>query len=249
MDAFLSSLDFAGIQRLIFSEIRGTIIELSANRDWAAFLLVLPMGIVFGAVHAVMPGHGKAMLGTYVVGSTANMGKALLVAFALAATHVVSAMLIALLAIPLVSALPWSAGRAPLLEMLSCALLGSIGCWMLVRGATRRNEPGQTKRHVLTGLFAGLIPCPLTLFTVTYCVSRGVPIAGVMFAVAMLAGILVTLSLVAAAAVAGRTVLVRLMSAYPGGLHTGSVILEAASGAVLIALAIALFPPDALSLL
>jgi len=234
--------EFATIQRGIFSEIRDTIIALSADGDWTAFALVLPMGIVFGAVHALMPGHGKAMLGTYLIGSTAGMGRAILVAFALSATHVISALLIALFSIPIVSSLPWSLGRAPVLEMVSCGLLAALGCWMILRAFWRNSGTGHESQHMIAGFSAGLIPCPLTLFTATFCISRGVPLAGVMFAGTMLTGILITLSAVAVASVFGRAVLLRAVAANSGAFAAGRVLLEALSGGVLILLAVLLYP-------
>ncbi|TIM37420.1 MAG: hypothetical protein E5Y56_33685, partial [Mesorhizobium sp.] len=39
------------------------------------------------------------------------------------------------------------------------------------------------------GFMAGLIPCPLTLFVMTFAIVRGVPEAGIAFAVTMMAGV------------------------------------------------------------
>jgi nickel/cobalt transporter (NicO) family protein len=39
------------------------------------------------------------------------------------------------------------------------------------------------------GFFAGLIPCPLTLFVMSLATARGAPAAGLVFAVAMMAGV------------------------------------------------------------
>jgi len=94
---------------------------------------------------------------------------------------------------------------------------------------------------MIAGFSAGLIPCPLTLFTATFCISRGVPLAGVMFAGTMLTGILITLSAVAVASVFGRTVLLRAVSANSGAFAAGRVLLEALSGGVLILLAVLLY--------
>jgi cation diffusion facilitator family transporter len=38
-------------------------------RNWATLVSVLPLGIVFGAIHALIPGHGKSVLASYLVGS------------------------------------------------------------------------------------------------------------------------------------------------------------------------------------
>lgn len=57
-------------QREIYLALAGQIKLLSTNGDWAAFLGFLPMGVVFGAAHALTPGHSKAILATYLTGST-----------------------------------------------------------------------------------------------------------------------------------------------------------------------------------
>ncbi|TIW69718.1 MAG: ABC transporter permease, partial [Mesorhizobium sp.] len=72
----------------------------------------------------------------------------------------------------------------PALETLSRGLLGLIGVWIIWRALR-----GRHRHHVhegeAVGFMAGLIPCPLTLFVMTYAISRGIPWAGLVFAVAM----------------------------------------------------------------
>lgn len=46
------------------------------------------MGIAFGAAKALTPGHSKAVLATYLTGSTATLPRALVVSLALAFRHV-----------------------------------------------------------------------------------------------------------------------------------------------------------------
>jgi ABC-type nickel/cobalt efflux system permease component RcnA len=89
------------IQRDIYMTFAGHIKEFAAGGGWASFLAFLPMGIVFGAVHAMTPGHSKSVLATYLAGSSMKAHRALLVSLALSFTHVTTAVLIALLALPL----------------------------------------------------------------------------------------------------------------------------------------------------
>lgn len=64
------------------------------------------------------------------------------------------------------------------------------------------------------GVAAGLIPCPLTLFVMTYAAARGVTLAGIGFAVLAMLGVALVLGVVAlAAATLGRSVLVLSRSA------------------------------------
>ncbi|MCP5978460.1 hypothetical protein NL364_28635, partial [Klebsiella pneumoniae] len=89
-------------------------------------IVYLPMGILFGAAHALTPGHSKTILATYLAGSRLGMLRGLGVSLALSFTHVLMSVLIALLALPLISASLGSVGRAPVLEDVSRALLGVI---------------------------------------------------------------------------------------------------------------------------
>lgn len=44
----------------------------AGDGSWSAFLAFLPMGITFGAIHAMTPGHSKILLATYVTGSSSS---------------------------------------------------------------------------------------------------------------------------------------------------------------------------------
>ena len=188
-------LTLVEIQRTIYTALSEQIKLLSAEGDWLAFLAFLPMGIFFGAVHALTPGHSKAVLATYLAGSEARIARGLLVSLTLSFTHVTIAVLIAVFSLPLVSIALGSVGRAPLLEDISRGLLGLIGLWMLWRALSH----GRHHKHEgeAVGVLAGLIPCPLTLFVMTFAIARGVPAAGILFAGTMVIGVALTLSAVA----------------------------------------------------
>jgi nickel/cobalt exporter len=85
---------------------------------------------------------------------------------------------------------------------------------------------------------AGLIPCPLTLFVTTFAISRGVPEAGIAFAVTMMAGVALTLSAVALITVFFRIQLVRLLESRPKLIEALTRSMEAVAGAILVAIAL-----------
>lgn len=108
--------------------------SFAATGDWSQLAVYLPMGILFGAVHALTPGHGKAVLATYLAGSTASVSRALATSLALSFTHVRMSVLIVLLSLPLIRfGFGAEAGRAPALEHISRGLLVAVGIWMIVR--------------------------------------------------------------------------------------------------------------------
>jgi ABC-type nickel/cobalt efflux system permease component RcnA len=225
-------MDLYAAQRWVYASLTSQLTEFAHTRSWAALAVVLPLGIMFGAVHALTPGHGKSVLASYLVGARLAVLRSLAVAGALALTHVGSAVVLALLAAPLITRTLGGAGRAPLLEMLSWSLLAAVGLWLLLRAMRRR--PHLHHEGVMVGVMAGLIPCPLTLFVMLYALARGVTAAGLAFAAAVLAGIAITLGAVALAAVLARDGLLRLLARHGTSIEKLARALDAVSGALLL---------------
>ncbi|MDF2688576.1 MAG: hypothetical protein K0Q80_1541 [Microvirga sp.] len=57
------------VQGWIRLSITADLNAFAVNRDWASLVLILPLGIAFGAVHTLTPGHGKTVLASSLVGS------------------------------------------------------------------------------------------------------------------------------------------------------------------------------------
>ncbi|MER9417291.1 sulfite exporter TauE/SafE family protein [Mesorhizobium sp. M0306] len=223
-------------QRTIYLTLGEQIKLLAAGGNLLAFVAFLPMGVVFGAAHALTPGHSKAVLATYLAGSDAKVSRGLLVSVTLSFTHVTIAVLIAALSLPLVSIALGSVGRAPLLEHISRGLLGLIGVWMLWRALSHSHHHRHEGEAV--GVMAGLIPCPLTLFAMTFAISRGVPAAGVLFAITMMVGVALTLSCVAVLSILFRERLVQFFARQPRLFETISRAIEGAAGLALAGVAV-----------
>lgn len=222
-------------QRWIYAALSADLTAFAATRDWWALVTVLPVGIVFGAVHALTPGHGKALLASYLVGSRLALLRATAIASVQALTHVGSAVILALVAAPLVTRTLGGVGRAPTLEWLSRGLLIAIGAWLVIRALRGHNHP--QGEGLAVGVVAGLVPCPLTLFAMFFALSRGVPEAGLTFAFAMMIGVALTLSVVALVTVLARDWVVGFTARHGASLHSLSRFLDGASGALLIVIA------------
>jgi nickel/cobalt transporter (NicO) family protein len=234
MDAGMEFL--IAIQGWIRQSITADLNAFAATRDWAALALVLPLGITFGAVHALTPGHGKTVLASYLVGSRLAFLRGLGVAGALAVTHVGLAVIIALTAAPLITRTLGGAGQAPLLEALSRGILGLIGLWFLFRAV--RGQSHQHREGLMVGVIAGLIPCPLTLFAMFLALARGVPEAGLTFALAMMTGVGLTLAAVAALVILSRDWFVGVVTTHGASMQRMSRLLEGLTGAALVAIGI-----------
>lgn len=225
-------------QREIYLALSQHIQAFASGGGWSSFLLYLPAAIAFGAAHGLTPGHGKVILATYMVGSPLGVMRGLAVSVLASFTHVFASVAIALLALPLVSMSLGGAGKAPLLHGLSRGILLAIGAWMLYRALWHRRHHHVTSEGATVGFTAGIVPCPLTLFVMTFAIGRGVPQAGIAFACAMMMGIATVLATVAVAAVLFRKWLVRLVETKGHYLDGATRIFEALSGIVLITIAI-----------
>ncbi len=230
--------DIFTLQREIYQAFADQIRAFAAGGGWGAFLAYLPMGVLFGAVHALTPGHSKAVLATYVAGNPLSLARGLAVSMVLSFTHVTMAVLIALLSLPLVSIALGSVGRAPLLEDVSRGLLGLIGLWMLYRAFRHKLHGHDHGEGAIVGFMAGLVPCPLTLFVMTFAISRGVPEAGIAFAITMMVGVGLVLSLVAAGTVLARQRVTHLIENQPVLLVRLTRAVEGIAGLILIAIAL-----------
>lgn len=90
---------------------------------------------------------------------------------------------------------------------------------------------------IAAGVSAGLIPCPLTLFVMTFAISRDVPEAGVAFAAVMMMGVAIVLGSVALAAVIFRQQLLRLLKTRPGAVDTATRAIQVVAGLFLVKVA------------
>ena len=90
----------------------------------------------------------------------------------------------------------------------------------------------------MVGVVAGLIPCPLTLFTMFFALSRGVPEAGLTFALAMMLGVGLTLGLVALLSVVARDRLMTLGALHGVSLERLGRSLDGFAGVVLVVIGV-----------
>jgi ABC-type nickel/cobalt efflux system permease component RcnA len=224
-----------GLQSGIHTSLSDDIAAFALTRDWLALLAVLPLGMLFGSIHALTPGHSKAVLATYIVGSGMSPWKAMGTAFALSVTHIGSAVLLALVGSALVTRTIVGAGQAPALEMASRLLLVAIGLWLVASAIWHR--PHLHGEGVAAGFFAGLVPCPLTLFIMVFAVSHGVPEAGLVFAVAMLVGVGGILVIVALVSAFASHAILKMLDLHGQSVQRFARMLHILAGLTLVALA------------
>lgn len=221
-------------------------------------LTLVAVGVAFGvgALHALAPGHGKAIAAAYLIGGRGRGRDALLLGVVVALMHTASVLILGLGLEILLRAggggnLPTAAEDVtPVLRVLSGLAVVGVGVFLLVRLVRRARhrpapsahehavaavQPGPFSRRglVVLGLSGGLLPSPsafLVLATTSFTGRLGL---GLVLVAVFSIGLATTLTLLGLAVVRGREALVgRLGVARGAGLVRAAAIL--AAGVVLL---------------
>jgi ABC-type nickel/cobalt efflux system permease component RcnA len=174
---------------------------MSSSVEAAAGAILFALAL--GAVHAMTPGHGKAVIFSYFLGTGARPWSGIAMAVKVAGMHVLSAVVLVALFGSAASMFGRPAGVAKWIQIASYAIIVAIGAWLLLRalGEARRGAAGTAAhRHELSrGLlpFAiGLLPCPMTMLILTYAVGQASLGAGLVLTGFLGVGIAATIAVV-----------------------------------------------------
>lgn len=109
-------------------------------------LVYFPAAVLLGALHAMEPGHAKALTASYLIGIKGTKRDSILLGLSVAATH--SLVVILISAIGLWLGNEAFTGRATeWLEKASGFVAISIGSWMLYRRLFIKRDPKQIHAH------------------------------------------------------------------------------------------------------
>jgi nickel/cobalt transporter (NicO) family protein len=184
---------------------------LKSAGHMSALPALLASAVLFGALHALMPGHGKSVLVSYHLGQPGRLWDGLLTGIILALTHVGSAVLFIMVGIAVISRSLAAGGRAPAFETASAVLIVGIGIFLLWR-SLRPHDHVYTGDGRMLAFVTGLVPCPLTTFILTYAIAKHELAAGFAAVGAMAIGVIATLVSFAVAAVYARGRFMQLLA-------------------------------------
>ncbi len=214
-----------------------TIAARAIKTDWTALWSLIGLAFAYGVFHAAGPGHGKAIVASYVVANENALKRGALVAVLAAALQgIVAVVLVGVIALLLGGTRQMMTGAVNWIETLSYAGIAAFGLWLLMRklaglwslwtgktSALSSHEhfhmpgPDQVVRWSLkeagAAIFAaGLRPCSGALLILIFTLSQGVFWAGIAAVAAMSTGTAMTTAGVAALAVYFKGTAIRLAS-------------------------------------
>ncbi len=203
--------------------------------DWSAIWSLAGLAFAYGVFHAAGPGHGKAIVASYVVANENALKRGALIAVLAAALQgFVAVVLVGVIAMALSGSRQMMTGAVNWIETLSYAGIAAFGFWLLIRklaglralwtgrssalaGHDHFHLPGpdevlrwSMKDAAAAIVAAGLRPCSGAILILVFTLSQGVLWAGIVAVASMSAGTALTTAGVAAFAVYFKGMAVRL---------------------------------------
>jgi len=258
-------------QQTLYRQLAGGVRTLKEERAFSAGLALVLLSFFYGIVHAIGPGHGKAVISSYALANERTARRGVILAFGSSLVQALSAIaLVGVMAIALNAAGLSIRERVGEMETLSYALVAVIGAVMLfsaVRGIWRKRAHAHHHAHgescgcghahipdpaslenkwswrnaAAIMLAVGIRPCTGAIVVLVFALTQGMFWAGVLATFAMSLGTAITVSTLAAAAVGSRELAARLGGA--GTVWAERVQTGAAlgGGALVMLLGIVLF--------
>jgi nickel/cobalt exporter len=189
-------------------------------------LLSLALSVFWGAAHALEPGHGKAIVAGYLVGTRGRVRDALLLALIVTVSHTAGVFALGLVTLVLSQYLvpeelyPW-------LNVVAGLLVVAVGLTVLrtrlhetlhvylgehEHGHGHEHAHGHSHRRGLLGIgiSGGIIPCPTALVVLLAAISLQRVGYGLVLIVAFSLGLALTVTSIGVVAVTARRVFARV---------------------------------------
>jgi nickel/cobalt transporter (NicO) family protein len=204
-----------------------------ADGDIGAIFAAMAAAVLFGAVHALMPGHGKTVLVSYHLGQPTKLREGVANGAILALTHVGLALVLVLAGFAVISKAFAYGGRTPQFEAASGILIALIGAFLLWR-SLRTDHQAYTRDGKTLAFVTGMIPCPLTTFIMSYALARGMLASGLAVTAAMTIGMIATIGGIALAAAFARDRFMELLDRTEGWRRRMGTMLEVGGSAMVL---------------
>jgi len=221
------------IQHWLYGGMASGLAEVAGGNLRAIFVAMVA-AVLFGAVHALMPGHGKTVLVSYHLGQRAKLREGIANGAILALTHVGLALVLVLAGFAVISRSFAYGGRTPQFETASGVLITLIGAFLLWR-SLKSGHHAHTKDGKTLAFVTGMIPCPLTTFIMSYALARGMLASGLAVTAAMTLGMIATIGGIALAAAFSRKRFMGLLDRTEGWRHRMGTMLEMGGSVMVLA--------------
>lgn len=221
-------LELEGQYPVVEETEESTLLDSLQKKEPSVLFIIgtLLTALLLGAAHALSPGHGKAMVGAFLVGTRGRIRDAFIIGGTVAFTHVASVLLLGLVILYFSEKVDMRLLQ-PWIGAASGCLIFLIGYWILVRQAITagHNHHGHDHDHTTSqrgnnslgsllsmGIAGGMVPCPSAIVVLLAAVAIQKTGLGLLIILAFSLGLAAVLIVIAVLAVTASKVVDRFDS-------------------------------------
>ena len=191
----------------LLSTLKAASADLAVGHLGTSLLFVLLLGLAYGSLHAIGPGHGKFAVAGYAMGSGDEHAPLARVVAGAGLAHVAGAALILLIAlVPALAAggtLPVENWTRPI-QGVTYSVLAIIGLWLIVRAVRGGHDHTHSHSHAhaahrhpasqwTLGAVIGAPPCTGSIIAAAFAIGHQAIALGFAMIIAIAAGMAATL--------------------------------------------------------
>ena len=190
------------LQYEINSYISSTIRSLNDENSFSVSLLILGIAFLYGLVHAIGPGHGKALVALYFTSNKSNYKKAFKMGYLISIIHAISALIFTFSIFFIIKRMFRQNFNelSHITMLISAVMIMLVGLYLIYeaykdKGKIEKKLKTKNKNELAVAFSAGVVPCPGVMTIVLFNIVLGNYILGIMSAIAMSIGMGLTISL------------------------------------------------------
>ena len=248
------------LQQQLNSKMASMIRETKKTGSIKPLLTLIIIAFIYGVIHAAGPGHGKAFALAYLVSGNRSIYTAFLFGNMIAFFHGLSgAGLVLLLHFILKTGVAKSLGSVTnITQIVSYSLIAMLGAVLFIKNGwqifwqifrhkkikPKKIKPDESGGSGVTGrsgtfaaaLIVGGVPCPGVVLVMLFALSMNMTGLGLVLAFALSFGMAVTISIVVAAGLAGKKILLGSMQKHANFAGIAQRIIETTASVLLMLL-------------
>jgi len=200
-------VQFVRLQRDVNRALSDGIVAIKDGRSSSAVLVAMLIAFAYGALHAIGPGHGKAVILGYFLSRDGSILRGLRMGAQIALLHVISAVVIVVVVHWLLAVtFAQPVDQLEILKVFSYGAIAVIGAVMLGRSVWAVRRPAGAAAHAhdchhhrvdgardLLSVAVGLIPCSGAVLVLIYALANGLLLSGLVMAACIAIGMALTL--------------------------------------------------------
>lgn len=220
-DPFVKNKAFTHIvvwQYKLKQKMSAMIRDVHDTGNKSLLFVLLGLAFLYGAVHALGPGHGKFVITSYALAHKISIVEGMLIGLGIAIVHTLSGVLgvLGLRYIIQVSFNQSLAVVTTVTQVVSYGLIIVLGLWVLFHkgwcGCSDRDDRISKGRNGWPWVVAaGIVPCPGVIMILLFCLSMDAFLLGLILTVSVSLGMAVTISFAAIMVVMGKSGILKLI--------------------------------------